>query len=335
MDRLERLINLVIALRETRRPMPAEEIRERVAGYGQSDLAAFRRMFERDKSDLRTLGVPISTVPLGRWDNRTGYRIDAAAYDLPPVRLSPAELTALALALQATGLVDVAGAGLRKLEVDAALDPAVALEEGRGYPGRTGEPEGRALGVALDAPHRAELMEAQWTRTPVRFSYEPIGRAPQERTVDPYALVHRRGFWYLIGHDHDREGRRAFRLDRMVSAARPAGQPGSFTLPEDEISVEDVIPPVPGPERAEVLAAPAVAWQVAGRALGGGRPAPDGDRTAFTLAVTDPDIFVAWALEFGPDLEVVAPAELRDRVKARARSARDQASGGPAEEGSS
>ncbi|MPZ89258.1 MAG: WYL domain-containing protein [Nitriliruptorales bacterium] len=326
--RLERLLNLVIALRETRRPMSAAEIRERVAGYGQSDLSAFRRMFERDKADLRALGVPISMVPLAGWDDSTGYRIDAAAYDLPPVRLSPAELAALALALQATGLAGDAGAGLRKLEVDAALDSEVALdpdrEPGPGY--RAGEPERRALEVMLDAPHRAELMEAQLTRTRVRFSYGPIGRPPHERTVDPHALVHRGGLWYLIGHDHDRDARRAFRLDRIVSAVRAIGQPGSFRQPSDEISVEDVLPPtLKSPERAEVLATPAVAWHVARRALGGGRHVEDEDRTAFTVAVGDPDSFVAWALEFGPDLEVVSPAELRARLLSRARLARTQA----------
>jgi len=69
-----------------------------------------------------------------RWDDRVGYRIDPAAYDLPPVRLEPDELAALALALQATGLVDEAGAGLRKLAVDAELalpdDPAAPLLAG-------------------------------------------------------------------------------------------------------------------------------------------------------------------------------------------------------------
>jgi hypothetical protein len=108
-DRLERLINLVIALRETRRPMTAADIRTRVAGYGQSDQEAFRRMFERDKADLRDLGVPVETASLEPYDDRPGYRIDPRQYNLPDVRLAADELAALALAVEATGLTDDGG----------------------------------------------------------------------------------------------------------------------------------------------------------------------------------------------------------------------------------
>jgi predicted DNA-binding transcriptional regulator YafY len=317
-DRLERLLNLVIALRETPRPLLAAEIRERVAGYGQPDAEAFRRMFERDKADLRSLGVPIEARP--RMDERTGYRIDPADYDLPPLRLEPAELTALALALAATGLVDDAGAGLAKLGVDAAL----ADGTGDALASVAGVPRGPApLGLDLDAPHRRELMEAQLTRTPVRFPYRPPGREVGERTVDPHALVHRRGRWYLVGHDHRRGARRAFRLDRIAGRVRAAGEPGAFPAAED-VGVDDVVPPLPagGPEQAEVAAAPAIGWQVARRALGGGRPLPGpGDRTLFTVAVGDPQAFVSWALEYGPELEVLSPPSLRAQLVERLRAA--------------
>ena len=324
--RLERLLNLVIALRETRKPLTAGDVRARVAGYDQPDPEAFRRMFERDKADLRALGVPVSAGPVDRWDERVGYRIDPSAYDLPPVRLEPDELAALALALQATGLVDEAGAGLRKLAVDAELalaeDPQGPLVPGGG---RVSAP----IEVEVEAPHRAMLMQAQLTRTTVAFPYRPLGRDVATRTVDPHALVLRRGRWYLVGHDHDRDERRAFRLDRMADEVRLVGEPWAFAPPAVPVDVDDVLPPVPpeGPERATVLAAPSVAWRVALRAAGGGEPAADGDRTRFSVPVGDPEAFVAWALEFGPDLEVADPAELRARVAARARAALDTTRG--------
>jgi len=311
-ERLERLINLVIALRETRRPMPAEQIRQRVAGYGQPDADAFRRMFERDKADLRDLGVPIETTPLDRWDDRQGYRIDPRRYDLPPMHLEPDELGALALALQATGMVDEAGTGLLKLRVDAG-DPAV----GPAAP----DP---GLGIALDAPYRDVLVAAQLSRTAVRFSYraadQPLDREPAVRTVDPHALVHRRGRWYLVGRDHNRDERRAFRLDRIDGKVRTVGDPGSFAAPDDDAGVDDVVPGKPGdaPATAEVLASPEVAWQVARRARGGGLAA-DGGWTRFTVSAGDPNAFALWALEFGPELEVVGPPELRTAVVARLR----------------
>lgn len=319
-DRLERLINLVIALREARRPLHATEIHARVAGYGQPDPEAFRRMFERDKTDLREMGVPIETVPLGRFDDRPGYRIDPLRYDLPEVRLEPAELAALAIAVQATGLDGEAGSGLLKLAVDAG-DPGAARPHGE-----------VAVEVEFDAPHRSALMEAQLVRQVVRFTYASPGRSSTRRTVDPYALVHRRGRWYLVGHDHDREARRAFRLDRIVGGVKRIGEPGAFDPPADDVGIDDVLPPVPEgvPETAEVVAAPEVAWLVARRARGAGTqeparghetsegtlgtsPIPDGD-TAFTVPVGDPEQFIGWALGFGPELEVRVPPELRAEI---------------------
>lgn len=312
MDRLERLVNLVIALRETRHPMTAREVHDRVAGYGHSGAPAFRRMFERDKADLRALGVPVETVAVGAWEEEIGYRIDPARYDLPDLRLEPRELAALALAVEATGLGDEAGGGLRKLEVDAGDPPP--------WPDPSAP-----LNIDVDSPHRATLIEAAVTRTPVRFAYRPPGRAPAERDLDPHALVHRRGRWYVVGHDHARGERRAFRLDRIEGGVRRAGPPGAFD-PPDGIRVDDVVPATAaGPETAEVLAAPHVAWQVARRARGGGRPArvAGEEWTAFTVAVGDPDEFIGWALEHGPDLVVSAPPELRDAVTHRLSTVAD------------
>jgi predicted DNA-binding transcriptional regulator YafY len=311
-DRLERLINLVIALRETRRPLPAAEIRARVAGYGQPDPETFRRMFERDKADLRELGVPVETVPLDRFDDRLGYRIDPLRYDLPEFRLEPAELAALAIAVQATGLTDEAGSGLLKLAVDTG-DPEAARPH-----------DEVSVEVALDAPHRSALMEAQMVRQVVRFIYASLDRAPTRRTVDPHALVYRRGRWYLVGRDHDRDARRAFRLDRIAGPVKLIGEPGIFDPPADDIRVDDVLPAVPegAPETAQVLAAPDVAWLVARRARGAGVEESDAGTaplgwTAFTVPVGDPEQFVGWALGFGPELEVCSPPELRAEVVKR------------------
>lgn len=305
----------MIALRETRRPLRAAEIRARVAGYGQPDAETFRRMFERDKADLREMGVPIETAPLGRFDDRLGYRIDPSRYDLPELCLEPAELAALAIAVQATGLADEAGSGLLKLAVDAG-DPDAARLHGEA-----------PIEVELDAPHRGVLMEAQLVRHVVRFTYAPPGRASIRRTVDPHALVHRRGRWYLVGHDHDRSARRAFRLDRITGAVKLIGEPGAFDPPPGDVGVDDVVPSMPegAPETAEVLAAPDVAWLVARRARGAGAqecPGLDG-WTAFTVVVGDPEQFVGWALGFGPELEVRSPPELRAEIVARLRRLAD------------
>jgi predicted DNA-binding transcriptional regulator YafY len=304
-ERLERLINLVIALRETRHPLPAAQIRTRVAGYGQSDDEAFRRMFERDKADLRALGVPVETAAVDVWGEEWGYRIPPDAYDLPELDLSAEELAALALALEATGLGDESGHGLLKLQVDAdqpaADDPAPPA----------------AVALDLAEPRRARLMEAQLSRTTVRFTYRRADRATSRRTVDPYALVHRAGRWYLVGRDHQRNAARSFRLDRIEGEVSLVGDSGAFDPPRHAVSADDVVPTAEeGPEVAEVAASAEVAWQVARVARGGGTPDERSDWTVFTVPVGDPDRFVDWVLGFGPEVEVRAPAQLRRDVVA-------------------
>jgi proteasome accessory factor B len=314
--RLERLINLVIALRETRVPLTAGEVRERVAGYGQEDYEAFRRMLERDKADLRGLGVPVETVPLDTWGDRQGYRIDPARYDLPELAFEPEELAALAVALGATDLAAEAASGLRKLAVDAGGDDP-----------STQPPR---VEVDLEAPHLALLMEAQVSRTPVRFDYAPAGKEAGARTVEPHALVHRSGRWYVVGHDLDRGARRAFRLDRISAPVRRAGPPGSFHVPDEPVGPEHVVPTPPAPgATALVVAGPGVAWQVARRARGSGEPLDDG-RTAFQVPVGDRERFTSWVLGWGPELEVRAPAELRESIARRLRALAGVAGGGAA-----
>lgn len=326
-DRLERLINLVIALRETRVPMTAEDVHGRVAGYEQTDFDSFRRTFERDKADLRALGVPIERAKTDPWDDYSGYRIDPRRYDLPETSLEPSETAALAVALQATGLLDEAGAGLHKLGVDAD-DPGAGLGSSAGstwsHARGAGDPAAlppSPLAIDLDAPHRDELLAAQLTRTPVSFSYRAPGRASERRTVEPHALVHRRGRWYLVGRDHARDERRAFRLDRIAGSVSHAGEAGSFSPPPGA-GVDDVVPPPPpdAPETAEVAAADAVAWQVARVARGAGRPDERSNAdgwTRYEVTVGDPEAFLTWALQFGPELEVCGPESLRARAVAR------------------
>jgi predicted DNA-binding transcriptional regulator YafY len=306
-DRLERLINLVIALRETRRPLTADEIRRRVAGYGQDEYEAFRRMFERDKADLRALGVPVATVVSDVADDIEGYRVDPRAYDLPAVAFPDDELAALGLAVQATGLSDDAMTGLRKLAVGRAdAEREVML----------GGPGGPWLALPLDDPNREVLAEAQLTRTRVRFRYRRSDGTVDERVVEPHGMVHRRGFWYVVGRDRDRGAMRSFRLDRIDGSVRTSGRAAAFPRPERDVEVEDVLPDeaLSGTVTATVAATEALAWRVARRARGSGRPLDDG-RTAYDV-VGAGDALVAWVLEEGPELELLAPAELRARVLA-------------------
>jgi len=109
----ERLLNLVIALLNTRQFRTAQWIHEKVAGYGDAPTAdAFNRMFERDKQELREMGIPLLT------DDRDGYRIPQVEFSLPELNFTPAETAALGLAarLWSTTALETAGAGaVRKI----------------------------------------------------------------------------------------------------------------------------------------------------------------------------------------------------------------------------
>ena len=298
-DRLERLINLVIALRETRRPLTAEEIRRRVAGYGQDEYASFRRMFERDKSDLRGLGVPVDTVASDSGDDIEGYRIEGRAYDLPAVAFGDDELAALALAVTATGLGDPATRGLRKLEV------------ARG--GESSRTHTSAFELALDDPNRSTLSEAQLTRTKVRFTYQRADGESAARLIEPHGMIYRRGHWYVVGRDDDRDAMRSFRLDRIIDAVRTSGRAGAFEPPDESLDVDAVVPHSDDHDIVAVIAVTdELAWRVARRARGSGRELPDG-RTAFEV-LGHVEGITAWMIEDFPHVEAIGPPELRKHI---------------------
>ena len=94
-------MNLVIALLSTRTFITAERIRETVFGYSDSASdEAFSRMFERDKNELRDLGIPLETGRVSPFDPTEGYRINRDAYALPAVELTADEAAAVAVATQ-------------------------------------------------------------------------------------------------------------------------------------------------------------------------------------------------------------------------------------------
>src|SRR5688572_25565964 len=172
MRRIERLINLIAALLETRRPLTAEEIRERIAGYDQSSHEAFRRAFERDKEALRSMGIPLETRALSAFgDDPDGYIIPKDKYYLPELDLEPDELAALRLAAAAlVGVGREAESGLLKLSVDAAAESL---------------PSPRVTwGADLNAeqPLLGPLYSAVSERAPITFGYRTSGGDDSTRT---------------------------------------------------------------------------------------------------------------------------------------------------------
>jgi proteasome accessory factor B len=225
-QRTERLLNLVLCLLASRRFVTREQVRTAVPGYAacESD-EAFERMFERDKDDLREMGVPLETGSNDvLFDDEIGYRIPRDAYSLPEVAFDPEEVAVLGLAArvwQQATLSDAASSAVRKLaaggvEVDADAWSVV-------------EPR-----VGADEPAFAALYEAVRDRFPVTFPYRAAGAAQvSRRHLEPWGIVSWRGRWYAVGHDTDRDGTRVFRLSRVAGEVTRSGEPGSVSAPED------------------------------------------------------------------------------------------------------
>ena len=131
--RAERLVNLVICLLSTRQFLTAEQIRTAVPGYEGNDGSAradeaFHRMFERDKGELRDLGVPLETGRNSYFDVDDGYRIARRSYELPAIEFTPEEATAVGLAIrlwESAALGQAAHGALMKLRAaGVTLDEA-------------------------------------------------------------------------------------------------------------------------------------------------------------------------------------------------------------------
>src|SRR5246127_1695445 len=232
-SKVERLVNLVIALLSPRGYITAEKIRSSVAGYSDSpSTEAFSRMFERDKNELRNLGTPLEVGGLSAMDPTEGYGINRDAYSLPPVELTPDEAAAVAVATQlweSPELITATQGALLKLraagvDVDAFDTGApVAIASPAGVPGLRGSED--VLGTLLAAIDSGRA---------VRFQHRPSRAEPYTtRTVEPWGVVTEKGRWYLVGHDRDRDATRTFRLSRIGAEVIPIGPADAVTVPAD------------------------------------------------------------------------------------------------------
>jgi proteasome accessory factor B len=228
-NKLERLLNLTAVLLDTPRPLTAEDLRQKVDGYPPPG-AAFHRTFERDKEDLRVLGIPLRVERVPATDPPLdGYRIAAEEYYLPDPGLAPDELAALHLAsltVRMEGMGDQEA--LWKL---GGFGPS-ATDVGAGQP--NGDP-----GVVKDVvaslpgdPALVPIFQAISEKRAITFGYRG-----ETRTVEPWRLDFHRGRWYLTGFDRVREGERNFRLDRMdghveQTDLKAEATPPTATLPD-------------------------------------------------------------------------------------------------------
>lgn len=303
----ERLLNLVICLLATRRYLSADQIRRTVAGYEDLADEAFKRKFERDKEDLRDLGIPLETGSDSPFDDEPGYRIRRDDYSLPDIAFEPAELAVLGVAARTWQHASLGGQAfeavlkLRAAGVDIDDAVPVAIE----------------TRVATSEPAFEPLRRAATDRRPVEFDYRTPGA---RRHVEPWGLVSWHGRWYLAAYDTDRAATRVFRLSRIVGAVEPVGEPGSVVVPEGTDIRAIVVDTNIATDRI------AATLRVRrGAAFGLRRRASsvrtlDDDWDLVELGVPDVERLADEAVGYGADVVVVEPAEARAAVLARLRA---------------
>jgi len=221
-------VSLVLCLLSTRQFITAERIRDTVEGYQVTDGVAnpdeaFKRSFERDKAELRELGIPLETGRNSVFDTEDGYRIARKDFELPPITFTADEAAAVGLAARlwsTASLATEARAALIKLR-------AAGIE--------IDEPETDALPpLAGNEPALPPLLAAVSGHRVVQFGHrKPHAEAADRRTVEPWGVLSWRGRWYVVGHDRDRGETRSFRLDRIVGEVRTLPGPARTSRPAE------------------------------------------------------------------------------------------------------
>lgn len=311
-EAVERLVNLALYLAAAREPVTAEQVRADVFGYpADQDDAAFIRMFERDKVELKRMGFVVDG------DSEGLYRLNAAATYAKEVDLTPTEAAAVRVA--SVSLLDDPSFPFTE-DLRLALAKVVAEVE-------TGDvPAGARL--ADENPERQGALVSALSGAAAAFKRVTFGytnslgiSAPHE--VEPYGLFLHDGRWYLVGRDTAKDEIRTYTVARMesvvVNPGRPAHpdfeRPGGF-----DVAGYIRLPFQYGDPAAEFEAVmriePAAAWRARALASGQGVLTEDADG-GFTWRVGARSAarLLRFAIENGPGVSVTGPPQLTERLR--------------------
>ena len=302
-------MNLVIALLSTRQFLTAEQLRSAVPGYEADDGSeradeAFKRMFERDKAELRDLGIPLETGRTSIADVEDGYRISRRDYELPTIDFDPAEAAAVGLAArlwQSATLGAPARTALMKLRAGGtALDPDVAVSPPQ---------------VDASDPALAPLLTAVRERRVVTFQHRSGGSGGEAitRHVEPWGVLSWSRRWYLVGYDLDRDAPRSFRLSRVEGSVTVTRTASTHERPVDLDMVAMVAGRSEWRREAELLVAPGRAGRLRRAAIR--EEGPDGDRDRIVVDFADTRWLAREVASAGTGVEIVGPDDVVAAVR--------------------
>ncbi len=224
-EKSERLLNLYIMLLAQTRFVSKQDIRR--AHYGEyadnpRGLEAFEKAFERDKEDLRELGVVIEVGSLDSYfDDEQGYRISADTSSLPEIRFEADEAAVLGIAARAWEQHTLARATTEAMRKLAAQGVEIDTSRLDLVP-----PSLRAEEPAFDA-----CWEATQKRRVITFDYRRPGGETATRRLQPWGVVRSSGRWYVVGYDLDRKAERVFRLSRVHGKVTLTGKTAAYDVP--------------------------------------------------------------------------------------------------------
>jgi proteasome accessory factor B len=335
-DKTSRWLDLVAFLLQHRFPVTREQIFEKVGGYDGAEETA-RRKFERDKDELRALGVEIETVPIPNAagdEPASGYRLRPRSTYLPYLEL--VDTPATEHAYQGLGRIT-----LSRVEFDVLDRATRALGEQSDTPFAAAASSARRK-LAFDLPLNADaierilalpipeharqalavLQDAVIDRAAIACQYFTMSRRTEaERELEPWGLLFQWGRWYCVARARDRDDPRLFRVDRMKNVRRLPGRAPQFDLPDD-FQVRTFAGRSPwefgtGPATmARVrFAFPEARWVAnsnVGRVM-----REEADRSLIiAFDVRDGDAFLRWLLPFGRKAEIEEPSGYRQALAA-------------------
>jgi predicted DNA-binding transcriptional regulator YafY len=340
-----RWLDLIAFLLQHRYPVVREELFRKVRGYlddpdaaTERDRESARRKFERDKDELRTLGVEIETLdvpsPAGDEPNKA-YRLRPGGFYLPYFELHPSqgpverpyrELRRIPLSRAELRTLDRATKRLAERTEFPLAGAAASLRRKLSFDLPLAEAEvERVLAEPLPPESHtalAALQEATAERRAVRCTYYSIGRdASSEREIEPWALFFDRSTWYCVGRARDRDALRVFRVDRMRDVQPLAGTGQTFAVPAD-FDVRRYLGRQPWdlsndpPQRVRVrFGFPQSRW-----VLNEGRGTPvdpllDDGSAILDFEVRERGAFLRWLLTFRKQAQILEPRDVADELE--------------------
>jgi len=339
-EKLIRQLSLISFLMAQGRSVSALEIKREVEGYSDMNDDAFARRFYADRAELESLGIELQVEKPGEgFFEAELYSLPPENFYLPTIEFSDEELAALRFALSL-----LSGEGFAYAEPLRLALQQVAW----GHPNPLSE-ERAPVDIAItasagsrDLSQRLSKIETAISRRKtIEFTYYTMERDETEkRRVDPYHLVFRAGQFYLIGHAHERDAVRVFRLSRIQGKVGYASKAEhDFSPPEDyerrdyarrsDWQLGEIV------GTAKVFLSDRIAW-LAERDFGqygDSRRArkPDGapgKGIVFETEYADARSLISWVMNWSEHAQVLEPDELREEEERRRAMLRDRHANG-------